>query len=399
MSLYQEAVKHLMEELASGVAVKPSVLASMASDKSGWKSQSHLTQLIDGLVIAGVLEEVGWGRQAKVKKKAVSSFSSASSAPSSGTNDGELAELKAKVAGGLCELDKMKKEVSNLTITNNQLRTINETLQSDTTKKTVEVYITQKNGETKKVEAGQHACFTKVLQLAAARCNILLVGPAGTGKTHLAAEVAKHLGLSFGHISCSAGMSEGQLTGRLLPVGVNGQFEYVRSEFVRCYEEGGVFLFDELDAADSNTMLVLNSALANGSMALSNRPDNPTAKKHVDFVCIAAANTFGTGADRQYVGRNQVDESTLDRFRIGQVEMDYDAETEAKLCPDVNLRNRLQWYRNTARCASLRRVVSMRFLADAYKMKQAGFTDKDIDQALFCGWSKDELAKMKGYCY
>jgi hypothetical protein len=44
------------------------------------------------------------------------------------------------------------------------------------------------------------------------------------------------------------------------------------------------------------------------------------------FVCIAAANTFGTGADRQYVGRNQLDESTLDRFRIGQIELD-DART------------------------------------------------------------------------
>jgi cobaltochelatase CobS len=38
------------------------------------------------------------------------------------------------------------------------------------------------------------------------------------------------------------------------------------------------------------------------------------------------ANTFGTGADRQYVGRNQLDESTLDRFRIGQIERDYDSE-------------------------------------------------------------------------
>jgi MoxR-like ATPase len=248
---------------------------------------------------------------------------------------------------------------------------------------------------TVKVEGKAHAKFARVLKLAAARRNVLLVGPAGTGKTHLAQQVAEALGLDFAFISCSAGMSEGQLMGRLVPTGEGGRFEYLRSEFVRCYEEGGVFLFDEMDAADSNTMIVINSALANGHMAVPNRPESPVARKHPDFVCIAAANTFGTGADRQYVGRNQMDEATLDRFRIGQVEVDYDAEVEAALCPDDKLRGRLQGYRERARSARLRRVVSMRFLRDAHVMKQAGFTDADIDEALFAGWSRDEIAKVR----
>jgi cobaltochelatase CobS len=163
---------------------------------------------------------------------------------------------------------------------------------------------------------------------------------------------------------------------------------------VRCYEDGGVFLFDEIDAADSNTLLVLNSALANGQMALANRPDAPVARKHPDFVAIAAANTFGTGADRQYVGRNQLDESTLDRFRIGQVEMDYDPDEEAALCPDDDLRTRLQGYREAIRANRLRRVVSTRFLRDAFVMTRAGDSDADIDAALFAGWSADEVRKV-----
>ena len=252
------------------------------------------------------------------------------------------------------------------------------------------------SGETTVIDGKAHAALPRCIRLAAARRNILLIGPAGSGKTHLAGQVAAALGLPFAHISCSAGMSEGQLTGRLLPVGDGGRFEYVRSEFVRCYEEGGVFLFDEIDAADSNTLLVLNSALANGQMALANRPDNPVAKKHPDFVAIAAANTFGTGADRQYVGRNQLDESTLDRFRIGQVEMDYDADVEAVLCPDDGLRARLQRYRQAVRDNRLRRLVSTRFLRDAYVMKQSGDTDAEIDAALFTGWSADEVRKMWG---
>jgi MoxR-like ATPase len=250
------------------------------------------------------------------------------------------------------------------------------------------------SGATTAIDGKAHAALPRCVRLAAARRNILLVGPAGSGKTHLAGQVAAALGLPFAHIACSAGMSEGQLTGRLLPTGDGGRFEYVRSEFVRCYEEGGVFLFDEIDAADANTLLVLNAALANGRMALANRPANPVAVKHPDFVAVAAANTFGTGADRQYVGRNQLDESTLDRFRIGQMEMDYDADVEAALCPDEALRGRLQGYREAIRANRLRRVVSTRFLRDAFVMRQAGDTDADIDAALFAGWSADEVRKV-----
>ncbi|HEX4591214.1 MAG TPA: hypothetical protein VH120_14845, partial [Gemmataceae bacterium] len=108
------------------------------------------------------------------------------------------------------------------------------------------------------------------------------------------------------------------------------------------------------------------------------------------------ANTYGTGADRQYVGRNQLDESTLDRFRIGQVEMDYDCDVEAALCPDDELRGRLQGYREAIRANRLRRIVSTRFLRDAFVMKRAGDADAEIDAALFAGWSPDEVRKVRG---
>ena len=179
-----------------------------------------------------------------------------------------------------------------------------------------------------KMDGKVHEKFTEILDLAAQRMEMLLVGPAGCGKSHLAEQIAKALGLRFGSISCSAGMSEGQITGRLIPTGEGGRFEYQRSQFVAFYEEGGVFLLDEMDAADPNVMLVINQALANGHLPVPNRIENPQAKRHPDFVLIAAANTFGNGANRMYVGRNQLDESTLDRFRIGQVVMDYDQGLE-----------------------------------------------------------------------
>ena len=196
------------------------------------------------------------------------------------------------------------------------------------------IEIKHAEGEAVKIEGAVHPIFDSVLQFAQARKHIFLPGPAGCGKSHLAKQIADALKLRFGFISCSAGMSESQLLGRLVPAGEGGKFEFVTTQFLDCYEKGGVFLFDEIDAADANVLLVINSALANGHLSVPSRHENPVAMRHPDFVCIAAANTFGRGADRQYVGRSELDESTLDRFRIGTVPMDYDERLERQLCPN-----------------------------------------------------------------
>ena len=239
-----------------------------------------------------------------------------------------------------------------------------------------------------------HEKFAEILDLAAQRMEILMVGPAGCGKSHLAEQIAIALGLRFGSISCSAGMSEGQITGRLIPTGDGGRFEYQRSQFVEFYEEGGVFLLDEIDAADANVLLVINQALANGHLPVPNRVGKPQATRHPDFVLIAAANTFGNGANRMYVGRNQLDESTLDRFRIGQVVMDYDQELEKSILSDSDLLARLWSIRLKAADCQLRRVVSTRFMAKAATMQAAGWTSKKIIGQLVCGWTQDERSKV-----
>ena len=248
-----------------------------------------------------------------------------------------------------------------------------------------------------KIDGVVHPVFDEVVELAAARDNIFLPGPSGSGKSHLAKQVADALELKFGSISCSAGMSESQLLGRMVPTGDHGQFEFLTTEFLDCYENGGVFLFDEIDAADSNVLLVINSALANGHMSVPSRHGNPTAKRHPDFVCIAAANTWGRGADRMYVGRNELDESTIDRFRMGCVPMDYDETLERQLCPDNDLYERLKRYRDRAQVNRLERIVSTRFIAQAYvKHHCHGWPVERIDAKLFQGWRDDEIRKAKG---
>lgn len=269
-------------------------------------------------------------------------------------------------------------------------------LENRTKTRIEEIHLKRGDKTEKKMTGLFHYQFPDILTLAAAREEIFLYGPTGCGKSHVCQQVAEALNLDFHFVSCTSGMSEGVLGGKLLPTGKNGQFEYIISEFVKVYENGGVFLLDEIDAADPNVLLIINAALSNGTMAVSNRADRPYAKRHPDCIVIAAANTVGLGSDRLYSGRNKLDTSTLDRFSIGKLMMDYDTEVEKVLCPDDKLRNRLTDYRRGIREHRLERAMSTRFMAKAYKMTQApsNWGLRKIDNAFFAGWREDEINKV-----
>lgn len=242
-----------------------------------------------------------------------------------------------------------------------------------------------------------HREFYKALTNGLAGLNTLLVGPTQCGKSELISQTGRAMGRKFGSLSCTSGTSETHLTGYLLPVGESGRFEFIETEFIRIFEQGGVFLFDEMDAADPNMLLVISQAFSQGVIPLPKRHKKPYAQKHKDFVAYASANTWGSGADRDYVGRNQLDAATLARFQAGTIAMDYDEELEAHLCPEEDLRLRLTIYRNNMREKKVRRWITTRFMADAYKMKKEwGWDDAMVDNVLFGGWTEVEISKVKG---
>ena len=259
-----------------------------------------------------------------------------------------------------------------------------------------------------------HPMFEKVLRLAGAGLNVLMVGPAGSGKSHLAAEIAQALGRNYGALHCTAGASESQLMGWLLPTGEAGRFEYAPAPFVMIYEQGGLFLLDEIDAADPNMLMCINGALANGHLHIPQRLGKPSAERHPDAVIIAAANTFGTGADFIYAGRNQLDGATLDRFYV--VSIDYNSALEASIMgqqaeqpapwkaaetdeisvkADLTvLHDYINSVRAKAAAAKLRRVVSTRTFQKAAAARMAGVPLKEVKADIFAGWTRDELAKV-----
>lgn len=258
------------------------------------------------------------------------------------------------------------------------------------------VTVTYKEGEkvVAKVEGYTHSALHECIdRVQAGLKNILLVGPAGSGKTQLAADLAKALSYKFASISCTAGMPEWHIVGRATPNLATGQNIYTASQFVNRYEEGGVALMDELDAADANTLLVMNSSLSNGHLSLPARSEHPEAPRHEQFIFVGAANTFGQGANRMYAGRNQLDASTLSRFACAVIEVDYDRKLEASIVPDTAVCERVWGIRNKVESLGLRRVVGTRELINVYRLVKSGKTLQQGIAALTVGWTPDEKSK------
>lgn len=158
-------------------------------------------------------------------------------------------------------------------------------------------------------EAGlQHFLFPVFLTIVQASVNAYLPGPAGAGKTRGCREVAKALGLDFRLVSVCEETSASALMGYM-----DAQGRYVRSALRECFEHGGVFLLDEMDAGNANTLTVINAITSTEVGETASFPDGMVVR-HPNFRFVAAGNTFGTGASFHYVGRNRLDAATLDRM-------------------------------------------------------------------------------------
>lgn len=238
------------------------------------------------------------------------------------------------------------------------------------------------------VEGLKHKQLEQLITYAAMRLSPLLVGMAGTGKTHAGEQVAKALGLPFYSMSVGAQTSKSDIIGYMSASG-----EYVTTHFRTAYEHGGVFLMDEIDAGNANVLIQINAALSNGLCAF---PDM-MVQRHEDFVFIASANTYGNGANRQYVGRNQLDAATLDRFAV--VDWLIDDDLEESLAVGLNGK---AWYmavraaRDFVAEKNIRALISPRATQKGSRLLDVGQPlDEVIDATLLASVPDDKRGDVK----
>lgn len=238
------------------------------------------------------------------------------------------------------------------------------------------------------IKGRMHHVFEEALEVTLIEGQAYFGGPTGSGKTTLAEQIAEAMGLPFGHISCTAGMSEAHLLGRMIADG-----SYIPSRLVELYENGGVFLVDEVDAADPNTTLILNSALANGILSVPNRKGNPVAKRHPEFYMIAAANTWGNGSS-EYNGRNIQDGAFMDRFAMSKVDVDYDIALEKDILNGhADFAKKLWQIRESLKKNRVKKHLSTRVFAAAARAFAKGKTEEQILNRFFIGWAAQEVEK------
>lgn len=243
-------------------------------------------------------------------------------------------------------------------------------------------------GERRAIGA-QHRQFEQLLRACAARdhaghrLNIWLAGPAGSGKTTAAENVAKALGLPF-HFN-GAIDNEYKLLGF---TDANGKI--VSRPFREAYQNGGVYLFDEVDRSLPGALLAFNAALANGQCDF---PDG-TISRHPDCAIIAAGNTWGLGGTTQYVGAMKQDAAFTDRFAF--LQWDTDETLEMNACPDSGWCGYVQHVRKRVREAGVQGIiVSPRASFIGASLLAAGL-DRDtvIAMTLRKGMSADQWAAV-----
>jgi MoxR-like ATPase len=177
-------------------------------------------------------------------------------------------------------------------------------------------------GPPSQVDGDSHALLPDLLLALGAGCHVFLVGPAGTGKSTMAQQAAGALGLDFFALSVGPTTPTSKIFGYLDAGG-----SYHDTPFRRAYQDGGLMLLDELDNGHPGLLTELNQALA---LDLCAFPDGMVVR-HRSFLLVTTGNTYGTGGDRQYVGRQALDAAMLDRLVTIEVPVDEALETRLAL--------------------------------------------------------------------
>ena len=152
----------------------------------------------------------------------------------------------------------------------------------------------------------------------ACRPAIALVGPAGNGKTTTAEAVLAARGYTYLVIDANEYLEPADLVGAMTFDPQVGEV-WRDGPVTRAFRAGQAILINEFDALNPRAAMCLQSVMQSGPgryVTTPGAPDHDRITPTGDCPLILTMNTYGTGATRQYVGRNTLDAASLDRITL-----------------------------------------------------------------------------------
>jgi cobaltochelatase CobS len=172
--------------------------------------------------------------------------------------------------------------------------------------------------------AGQAACN-----------NILLIGPAGAGKTALIEQVAARLGWPVWAVSCSGKVRASHWFGTFALR--DGATVWQDGPLSLALRHGGIFLADEITRLDPAEQMALVRVLDGGEVTIPETGE--VIKPHKLFRFVGTGNSGGFGDETgAYTGERVSSFAFVDRFlkmEVGYLSEDGERSLLARVVPDL----------------------------------------------------------------
>lgn len=228
-----------------------------------------------------------------------------------------------------------------------------------------------------------HPEFEWVMFLLANRRHVYLHGPAGSGKTEMAIECAKSLGLDFEY--------QNQVILRPDVQGfVDANGTYHDTPITRAASKGKLLICDEIDGWSPNALLCLNGLLSQGFIDI---PNYGRINAHPDFYVVACGNTNGLGATALFNSRNKLCESDRDRFKF--VEINYDAAVEKSIVGEhTDILDFINDLREICKDTKITLTLGYRCIKDLADFYDYPHTEKVVESCIFKGLKRDSVREI-----
>jgi cobaltochelatase CobS len=147
---------------------------------------------------------------------------------------------------------------------------------------------------------------------------VLLIGPAGAGKSEAVERVFLERGQTLRIVSCTQRMTANDLEGAVDLVVEDGHqvTRFTPADPAIASEQGHGLLLDEADAAPAEAMYAVYRLIDGKPMHILRKGVDSVIPRHDGFRVVGTQNTEGRGDDRGlHHGRSYQDEAFLDRWR------------------------------------------------------------------------------------